>query len=142
MLSEIESPLNGRNPPRVYFASKLYRAPQWREIKAAMEGMLEVVSTWHDDHEVVSNESNDLLARDGWKANHYDVKQATTLLAHGVASDPLNGTLIEIGMALARLIPIILVGNYPWGTWRLLPNITQAETLHEGMNLLMKGPRN
>jgi nucleoside 2-deoxyribosyltransferase len=129
--------------PSVYFASKLYRGPQWRQMVKDLSSCINVVSTWHSDHDVIANEAHDAVALRGWIDNRTQVvKLADYVLAHGIAGDPLNGTLIEIGMAIGRGIPVVLVGDYPWGTWKLLPNVTHVESLDAAVAFITKDDPN
>ncbi len=115
-----------RRRPYVYFASKLVHAPLWRDYKIANLGHFDVVSTWHDDLDVIRKDNDDEAAcLLGWKQNIVDVGRATHLVAMGAREDRLNGTLVEIGMAMRRGIPILLTGSYPWGTWRFLHGVMQ-----------------
>jgi len=39
-------------------------------------------------------------------------------------------------MALDRDIPVILVGDYPWGTWRLFPCVVHFASLDDALEYL------
>ena len=104
--------------PRVYCASKLRHGFMWRNWRTGLAA-IDIISTWHDDPDVIVKEADVDLCRTGWTANRMQIlHQADHLLAYGNGYDTLNGTLVEIGMAYALNIPIHLVGNFPWGTWR------------------------
>lgn len=127
--------------PKVYLASKLYRANEWRLFRAMYLGVITVVSTWHDSDTVEQDDANsDEACRLGWIANRDQViYQADVLIAIGTKTDPLNGTMIEIGMAYGRGIPIYLVGDYPWGTWKILPNVYHVDNVVSAVDHLLKG---
>jgi hypothetical protein len=59
----------------------------------------------------------------------------------GHKEDALQGTLIEIGMALAMDLPIHLVGTFPWGTWKFNESVHIHETLHDALVAILKGPK-
>ena len=39
----------------------------------------------------------------------------------------------RIGMAIAMNIPVYLVGDYPWGTWRYMSPVTECDSLHTAL---------
>jgi hypothetical protein len=116
---------------RIYFASKLHRAPLWRAWATELSPtQFEVCSTWHDSLTVEADESNKALCIEGWENNIKQIERATCVLVYGNAGDALNGTLVEIGLAIESGAHIFLVGTYPWGTWRHLPFVHEYPTIH------------
>ena len=116
--------------PQVYCASKLHRHAMWRSGIVPDKG-LTVVSTWHNNPDIEIDELDQKLCRDGWAQNFIEIRQADVVVAYGEFKDRLNGTLIEIGYALARRKPVYLVGNYDWGTWKYHPFVKQFPTIHQ-----------
>jgi len=105
--------------PKIYLASKLFRAEGWQHFICHFPEF-DVISTWHNDpvQDLMEGELDTNRCRVGWTQNRTQVLAADALLAYGWEDDPLNGTMIEIGIAFGRGIPIYLVGDYPWGTWK------------------------
>jgi len=126
--------------PKIYLASKLFRAPQWRLFRTLYLNEFEVVSTWHDNLTVEADDANcDLACRKGWEGNlEQVVNRCDILLAHGEKDDKLNGTMIEIGMAFGLSKPIYLVGSYPWGTWKILDHVQHFNNLLEAVEAIRK----
>lgn len=127
-------------PPKVYFASKLYRAANWREIKSALKGSINVVSTWHDDPKVLEKDQFPKYGRQNWiRGRHEIIAVADWLIAYAMEGDPLNGTLVEIGMAIGHNIPVILVGTYPWASWKYSEEVVEIDTLHHAFLHITQG---
>lgn len=123
--------------PRVYFASKLRHASMWREWKAAAVP-LNVISTWHD-HEKLDEHDRDACYVN-WQHNRIQlIHSADLIIAYAERDDPLNGTLVEIGIAVARELPIHLAGGFNWGTWRHFPFVKVYPTLHDILFAITKG---
>ena len=104
--------------PRVYCASKLMHSFMWRNWRDALD-CINIISTWHNDPEIESKETDVDQCIAGWKDNRLQIlHEADHLLVYANRHDRLNGTLVEVGMAYAMNIPIHLIGTFPWGTWR------------------------
>lgn len=113
--------------PLIYLAAKIHRIQMMRFIAEDIRSDwgLDVISAWHDGE--IIDDTSAPACRAGWEMNRAQVLGADLLLAYGTKDDPLNGTMIEIGMAVGRNIPIYLVGNYPWATWTSLNNVKKLE---------------
>lgn len=114
--------------PRIYTASKVFRALMWRELRSIYPA-LEFTSRWIDQK--VLDDSDDKACREGWVKNIEDVVRSQYLLCYGSKHDPepLSGTLVEIGAALAVDCKVYLIGNYDWRTWRHHPSIKVVPSL-------------
>ena len=53
--------------------------------------------------------------------------------------DHPNGTLVEVGYALSHEMPVHLVGNFAWGTWRFEPLVHIHNTLREATSFIATG---
>lgn len=123
--------------PRVYLASKLRHAPMWRDWKDILP--INVVSTWHDIEKLDENDHE--ACRINWHANRAQLLwRAEHLIVYAEPEDHLNGTLVEIGLAASRPIPVYLTGGFDWGTWRHLPSVAMHPSLHDILLAITKGP--
>jgi nucleoside 2-deoxyribosyltransferase len=118
------------NRIRVYCASPAHRAKMWT-VLAYRD--LHIVSTWHNNPTLASDDLDHDTCRDYWEIDFAEIRKADALLAYAEHKDRPNGTLIEIGYALAHDTPVALVGNFEWGTWRHLPLVTHYATLREAV---------
>jgi hypothetical protein len=86
----------------------------WREWKKELRP-LSIVSTWHDNPTVIWDENDLTKVLDGWRLNRMQIlHKAEHLLVFGDLDDPLNGVLVEVGMALAMSL------HHVSGAWRWL----------------------
>lgn len=123
----------------VYLAAKLHHFSLIHGQALLAPPSIRIISTWHASPTVVEDDRDSAQACiDGWHKNRYEVRRADVLVAYGEAVDPLNGTLIETGIAFGRGIPIFLIGSFPWGTWSLLPNVTFAQNHEEAFARILK----
>ena len=124
--------------PRVYCASKWERAPMWTLLrKLYFDNRIHVVSSWHDSPTLEVDDAHPGSAFTGWTNNLRELKTAEHLLVYGEHKDRLNGTLMEVGYAAALSLPIHLVGNFPWGSWRHLDNVTEHDTLRAAIEFIV-----
>lgn len=125
--------------PDVYLASKLHRAPFWREFTIKHAGIIRVRSTWHNSLTVVEDDANSTNACiEGWKKNLSQLDCSDALIAHVVAGEKPNGTLTEIGVMMSYRLPIYLVGDFEWGTWRHLPFVHIVDSVDEAAERVHK----
>lgn len=113
---------------RVYTASKLQVAAQW----------LELDSTWTHvyfharwlKHQKIGTLDTPEFAKRFWQEDQEDVKNADALLVYGREGDKLRGALVEVGMALAYGVPVIVVGEHSdYGTWQYHAGATRVKDL-------------
>ena len=122
--------------PRVYCAASIHRAKLWRSRPHDMELRLEILSTWHDSPTLLTDENDGAVCIDAWDRDIKQILRSEHLLVYAERKDRLNGTLVEIGVAYSNAIPIHLVGNYKWGTWRYLPRVYTHTTIHEALDAI------
>jgi nucleoside 2-deoxyribosyltransferase len=104
--------------PKVYVASKVFRAPMWRLIREQYQTHIDVISTWINEDITPLDEATPEKCRDGWIKNIDDVVKAKYLIALADREDPLSGTLVEIGGMLATGGTVILLGDCErYSTW-------------------------
>lgn len=115
--------------PRVYLASKLIHAPMWRDWRQSNSYGLRIVSTWHDNLNIDADDRDFDACRAGWTKNFADIDRADALIAFADRSEPINGTLVEIGAAISNRINVYLVGSFPWGTWQYSTNVYKCPSL-------------
>ena len=118
---------------RVYCASPWRRASMWGTLKFPQ---INVVSTWH--HREMLDTVSDATAlpevcRAHWMLDFAEIRQADHLLVYAEHKDRPNGTLVEVGYALGHDMPVHLVGNFLWGTWRYDPLVQHHATLREAV---------
>ena len=123
--------------PRVYCASKLRHSFMWRNWRSGLS-CISIVSTWHDDPDVEAKEADPHACMMGWRTNRLQILHMTDhLLVYGNKYDALNGTLTEVGMAMAMAIPIHLVGTYPWASWRHFDGVTVHDSLDAALTSIV-----
>jgi hypothetical protein len=106
----------------------------WQNWTAGLAGVIDIVSTWHslglpENDELVAP----ALCRSHWNVNYSQIARAQHLLVFADEYDKPNGTLVEIGMALATGKPVHLVGTFPFGSWRHLKLCHRHNTLHDAL---------
>jgi len=107
------------DPKRVYCASKLFRAKLWRDWKSNLSPRdFTFVSTWHDNENVEKDEQDYMKCYEGWTKNIHQILDADHMVVFANDGDRLNGTLVEIGIALSHHVEVHLCGSFQWGTWR------------------------
>jgi hypothetical protein len=93
---------------------------------------VDIVSTWHLGPTNESIVTPDEFSAH-WLQDFKEIRQADALLAYAEAMDKPQGTLVEIGYALSQEMPVYLVGNYPWASWKFHPLVTHHATLREAV---------
>jgi hypothetical protein len=115
--------------PKIYIASKTKHAQRWIEWR---ESGVNIISTWID--EAGEGASPDLA--DLCKRCINECLECDAMIIYREGEDYLKGAFIEMGVALTRKIPIILVGD-------ILPessvftqngNVFTAETVEEAID--------
>jgi hypothetical protein len=122
---------------RVYTASKLSRAAQWRELHANYPHVY-FHARWLK-HNLIKTPDLPEFAPRFWLEDEQDVCNADALLLWAEGDEHLRGALVEAGMAIAFGIPVIVIGQHPdYGTWQHHPGVTIAGDLHAAMKLLFE----
>lgn len=123
---------------RIYCASPAHRAKLWRTLDFPN---VEVISTWHNNPTLEETDLADdpIVCRAAWDRDFHEIGRSDALLVYAEHKDRPNGTLIEIGYALSEYIPVYLVGNFEWGTWRHNPLIHTHPTLRGAITFIATG---
>lgn len=129
---------------KVYVASKLDKAPLWKEIRQNWPE-IEITSHWVDMH--TPNDQEHLIPIEemmvAWTANVIDIHNADVVLVHGSNDSPLRGALVEAGIGIALNKKVIIIGKYKdYGTWQFHPNCVRVPTLEAAREYMkqMNGP--
>lgn len=114
------------------------RSARWRRLRD--EDGWKVTSSWID--EAGAGETSDLGSL--WERIAAEVARSERLVLYVEPGDfPLKGALIEVGMALAHLVPIYVVAPgvvleptsfRPIGSWVRHPLVTFCETMEEALD--------
>jgi len=122
----------------IYVASRATvpeRVAMWRTLHA--EGH-DIVSSWIDAPDVGECDWSDL-----WERIGREIAGCARLVLYVEPEDvPLKGALVEIGMALAGGVPVVVVAPgvvleprsmRPLGSWLMHPLVTRRDTIAEAM---------
>jgi hypothetical protein len=102
----------------------------WRNRASLLGPTINVVSTWHDKLYTDNDINDPATCRAGWIDDISQiVREADHLLVYAEHKDRPEGTFVEIGAALSRLLSVHLVGNYKWGSWKHHPLVQIHPTL-------------
>jgi nucleoside 2-deoxyribosyltransferase len=121
--------------PRIYCAAPSHRAKMWRSDILGPD--VTIVSTWHNNLNFEADDQSPVACAKYWDLDLEQIRQADILMAYAESNDRPNGTLIEIGYAIAHVTPVALVGNFDWGTWRHMPLVTHYPTLREAIDSIL-----
>lgn len=114
---------------KVYTASKVFRAPMWRSLRADYPN-IEFTSTWINDDITPLMEAQAETCQKGWIKNVKDVQRSTHLLCYAEKDDPLSGTLVEIGVMLGVGGRVYLIGDCErFSTWTHHPLVVWWSSL-------------
>jgi hypothetical protein len=122
---------------RVYTASKLTDAPLWRSLEKDWPHVI-FHARWlrHID---VGTPDTPKLAASYWLEDEQDVVSADALIVYSESNTPLRGALVEIGMAIAFGVSVIVVGDNPaFGTWQYHPGVHRVPDLKAASELLLR----
>jgi hypothetical protein len=76
-------------------------------------------------------------AGDFWLQDQQDVMDSDALILFAVPFDRLRGALVEVGMALAYGVPVVIVGEHDdYGTWRWHPGVYWVRTIDDAINFI------
>lgn len=119
---------------RVYTASKLHHAPMWRSLCASRKDVI-FHARWLKQ---VTMGTPDVPeeAEEFWTQDEEDIASSDGLIVYRADGDVLRGALVEVGMALAKDIPVVTVGELD-GTWMHHPGvIARVSTIDEAIKVL------
>lgn len=123
--------------PKVYTASKISHGPMWLECEnlTTWGKEIEFTARWlrmppGPDH--ATSFWNSEQKRLHWIQDIQDVKRSDWLVTYNdEAKDKLSGTLVEVGAAIAFLIPVIAVGYPDRHSWQSHPLVLSLPSIHE-----------
>ena len=118
----------------IYVASKTKHFKKWLAFRDAGYA---INSTWLD--EALPGQSKDLS--DLWVRCCMEVNQAGVLVAYREKGEILKGAMIEIGVALSKPKPVLLVGDWEGMSFLQHPTVKQISTLNEAMALMIFSTR-
>lgn len=126
-------PIAKPDRPRIYCASSTTHAAMWREWTDALRPRIDIISTWHE-LDFPLEEQNAAVSAVHWKENIRQILfDADHLLVYATADDHIQGTLVEVGLAIGNGLPIHLIGTYPWRSWRHSAFIHVHSSLHAAL---------
>lgn len=115
----------------IYFASKTRHAQRWVALRATG---LEISSTWIDE----AGKGQSISWSDLWGRTFSEIKQSKALVFYGEEGEVQEGTLVEIGAAIASGIPVFWVGPEV-STVRRSDVVTVCETVEEAVGYAKRG---
>lgn len=120
---------------RVYTASKLEEYKRWLKIQKEHPGVF-FHARWIKHMEIGTPDRAD-RAQEFWLQDQEDVESADVVLLYETGGRVLKGALVEAGMAIAKGIPVIVVGDEKSvGNWVYHPGVTLVATLDDALKLL------
>lgn len=120
---------------RVYTASQMHHADRWR---ALCRRSLQILchARWLK-HAALGTPETAANAREFWQQDEQDVRDADALMVFAAPGDRLRGALVEVGIALACGVPVIVIGEHPdYGTWQYHPGVTRVADLEAALEHL------
>lgn len=124
---------------KVYFASQLHHARKWLDMSLNSGGHYFTHARWlrHVMHYSTTEAPEN--ANWFWCCDHEDVVSADVLVCYAEGDDHLRGALVEVGIALASGVQVVVVGNHhDYGTWQHHPGVTRVADLSELHQLLVR----
>jgi len=122
--------------PKVYGASKLDYAAQWRDLADRWSPKVDLHARWPTQF-YGNMEDTPENARVFWTADIEDVMRSDAVL---VVADlyfqrPLRGALIEAGVALGQGKPVFVVGESKcYGTWQYFPGVIRCKDIEHALD--------
>lgn len=113
---------------RVYPSSKVKHAQMWLDLhKTNPHAYFHARWLKHADLSMDPTPENSKFL---WLECVEDIKAADVLLFYTEEGEHYKGALVEVGMALAFGVKVIIVGEHPdHGTWKWHPGVLQVGTL-------------
>jgi hypothetical protein len=123
---------------RVYPSSKVKHAPMWREIQQTVPHVF-FNARWVKRAERESDlKEGDFL--DLWHECQADIESSDVVLVYAEEGDVLKGALVEVGIALANRIRVLLVtpekNRLAYGTWIHMDEVEWLTSMEEAISLL------
>jgi len=125
---------------RVYTASKLSAAPMWRQLQQDWGSAAFFHARWLRHCELGTPDSPE-AAPGFWLEDEEDVGTSDALLVWGEPGQALRGALVEAGIAIARGVPVLVIGeNESYGTWQYHPGVERAADFVEALRWIKALP--
>jgi hypothetical protein len=128
---------------KIYISSRARipeRSEQWRQLK--LDGW-NIISSWINE----DGTGKDVDFEDLWKRIEKEISKSDKLILYVEPDDlPLKGTFVEVGMALALRVPVVIVApdvvletpdSRPLGTWMAHPLVRRASSMDDALDLKM-----
>lgn len=120
---------------RIYTASKLHHWKMWRKLCDSTAHIF-AHARWLK-HVAIGTPDNADSALQFWIEDQEDVRTADAVVIYGEGDDKLRGSLVEVGMAIAYGVPVIVVGAHPdYGTWQYHFGVKRVATMDDAMAYL------
>lgn len=127
---------------RVYTASKLRHAEMWQKLEQSPEWLPYVFFTarWIKHLAAGTTETPENAVR-FWVEDLEDAGSADALMILGVEDDTLRGAFVEVGYALAKGVPVIVVNSegpqaFDYGSWVYHPEVIRVSNLDEALEAI------
>ena len=119
---------------RIYTASKLRHGHMWRKICDNRSDVI-LHARWLK-HIPIGTPDDPMNAPAFWLQDQQDIRDSDAVLVYAEPTDMLRGALVEVGMALAYGVPVIVVGDHEdYGTWRWHPLVHWAPDIDAAIAL-------
>lgn len=117
---------------KVYPASKLSRAPLWREAERLYPNLF-LTARWLRHVEIGTPDSPE-NARDFWPEDFDDIRSSDAVFVWAEGEEHLRGALVEAGYAIAHSIPVYVIGEHrDYGTWQYHPMVQRVSSIGEAL---------
>ena len=124
----------------VYTASKLAQYGRWRKLKEELlPHGIDLHARWYRQVELGVEETPS-NAEVFWQQDVEDVKNSHAVLVFGEGDEQLRGAYVEAGVAIGAGIPVIVVGDFNYGTWVHVPGVVHVGSIEDAVRYL-KGNR-
>jgi len=121
---------------RVYTASKLAQASMWSALQKQWPGVY-FHARWLR-HVALGTPDLPENAVRFWVEDQEDVSLADAVLIYAAPTEHLRGALVEAGMAIAKGVPVIVLGDHvDYGTWQYHPAVRRAADVNEAYAMLL-----
>jgi nucleoside 2-deoxyribosyltransferase len=115
---------------RVYTAGKLTSGFIFRDLHDRWPYVY-FHARWLKHNKIGTPDTRDHATR-FWVEDEQDVRSADVLLVYADKGEHLRGALVEVGIAIACGVPVVVVGKHEdYGTWQYHPGVTKVKSLEQ-----------
>jgi len=109
---------------KIYTASKMVHGKLWLSWQSdhAFASKFIFHARWLKHVQLMTPDTPE-QAREFWQQDEQDVRQADVLLCFADQGETLRGALVEVGIAIANNVPVVIGGLGDFGTWQWHPGI-------------------